>query len=77
MYELSTTGKPISVLHGLLAVKRKGLKKSYTILNSAISEWKWPTGEDTENESETMPSVIYDNAFDSDSSDDEMHITSI
>ena len=46
-------------------------------MNSAISEWKWPTEEDTENESETMPSVIYDNGFDSDSSDDEMHITSI
>ena len=71
---MSTTGKSPSVLHGLMALKRMGLKKTHTILSSAISEWKWPSVEDTENESETIPSVIYDDDFDSNSSDEEITI---
>ena len=58
-----------------MALKRKSLRKTYTILSSAISEWKWPSNEEAENRSEPMLSEIYDD-FDTDSSDDEIHITS-
>ena len=65
------------MLHGLVALKRKGLRKTHTILSSAISEWKWPSAEiENDHESETILSVVYDNDFDSDSSNDEIHLTS-
>ena len=61
-----------------MALKRKGLRKANTILSSAISEWKWPSLDEAENDHErdTMLYAVCDNDFDSDSSDidDEMHL---
>ena len=56
-----------------MALKWKGLNKACAILSSAISEWKWPSDGVTGN-SETMPSINYDDGFDLDSRDDEIHI---
>ena len=59
-----------------MALKRKGLKKTNTILTLAISEWKWPSSGEPENdhENETVLPEVSNNDFDSDSSDDEMHV---
>ena len=54
--------------------EKKGLKKTHTVLSSATSEWKYPSVGDTENESETMTLAIYDDGFDSNSSDEEIHL---
>ena len=62
------------MLHRLAVLKSKGLKKTHTILNWAISEWKWPSVGDAENESEAMPSAIFDGGFDSNSSDEKIQV---
>lgn len=64
------------MLHGLVALKRKGLRSTHTILSSAISQRKWPSDEtENDHENEAMLSVVYDDDFDSDSSNDEMDLT--
>lgn len=73
---MSTSARSASVLHGLVALKKKGLRKANTILSSAISEWKWPSSDEAENnhESDMMLFAVCDRDFGSDSSDDEIHL---
>ena len=41
------------------------------MLSLAVSQWKWSSDEEAENESEMMqPTIIYDDSIDCDYSDD-------